>query len=304
MFIKRVPQFEYHVPASLGGAHQLLSRYGRQARLMAGGTDLLGAMKRRDMVVGHLINLKGIKGLEGIDFHETAGLKIGGLTRLGDLERSAVVRDKYAILMDALDVMASPQIRNLATIGGNLCGAVPSADTAPPLIALRASVVLYGHSGQRTVLVENLFKGPGESILGPDEILTRIIIPPPAEFSGGAYIKLMTRNAMELAIVGVAVHLSLDKDGKTCRQATIALGAVGPTPLRALQAEKVLGNRAIHEELAKEAGKAASREASPISNIRATKEYRTEMIGVLTARAVMKAYERIRKNRTKGGQRT
>jgi carbon-monoxide dehydrogenase medium subunit len=293
MFIKRVPRFEYHAPTSLNEVQKLLTRYGKKAKVFAGGTDLLGAMKRRDLTPDHLINLKGIEGLTGVEHDGYEGLKIGGLTLLADLERSDFVKDKFAILGDALNVMASPQIRNLGTIGGNLCGAVPSADTAPPLIASGASVKLAGKEADRTVLVERFFKGPGVSALKTAEILTQVIIPTPPENSGGAYIKLMNRNAMELAIVGVAVFLRLDKDGKTCREAKIALGAVAPTPIRAPKAEKVLIHLAIDQNLAEEAGRVASREASPISNIRASMEYRTDMIGVLTKRAVMKAFKRV-----------
>jgi carbon-monoxide dehydrogenase medium subunit len=220
-------------------------------------------------------------------------VRIGGSTPLGDLERSEIVDKKLAILRDALDVIASPQIRNLGTIGGNLCSAVPSADTAPPLIALGASVNLIGSNGERTVLVEEFFKAPGESVLGTDEILAQILIPDPPEESGGAYIKMMRRHAMDLALVGVAAQLRLDGDGKVCKEARIALGAVAPTPIRARGAEAALIGNVINEGLAAEAGRIASEEASPISDIRASREYRMEIIGVLTKRAVMAACERI-----------
>jgi carbon-monoxide dehydrogenase medium subunit len=293
MFIRRLPRFEYHAPTSLDEALNLLAQYGSKAKVFAGGTDLFGAMKRREIVADHLINLKGIAGLNRIDHDEAEGLRIGGLSILGDLERSQIVKDKLAILADALNVIASPQIRNLGTIGGNICGAVPSADTVPPLIASGASLKLIGKKEERTVLVEQFFKGRGQSVLRNDEILTRITIPNAPENSGSAYFKLMTRNAMELAIVGVGVHLVLDNDGKTCQQAKIALGAVAPTPIRARAAEEVLNNQAIDTDLAGKAGKVAASEASPISNVRASKEYRMEMIAVLTERAVMQAYQRI-----------
>jgi len=294
MFIKRVPGFEYHAPASLDEALELLARYGRKARVFAGGTDLLGAMKRREIVFDHLINLKGIKALGKVRCTKSRGLEIGALARLGDLERSAVVAEQSAVLRDALNVIASPQIRNLGTIGGNLCSAVPSADTAPPLIASDASVTLAGGSGERSMPVEKFFKGPGRTVLKTGEILTRITIPNPPKNSGGAYIKLMNRNAMELAIVGVAVQLQLSKDGQACRQAAIALGAVAPTPIRARAAEKVVAGRVIDENLAEKAGEAAAAAASPIDNFRASGAYRLEMVRVLTKRALLKACERIR----------
>jgi len=293
MFIRRMPRFEYHTPTSLAEAVALLTEHRERAKVFAGGTDLFVAMKKRESVPEHLINLKGIEGLKGIDVDEAEGIKIGGLTPMGDLERSKIVSEKLSILGDAFNVIASPQIRNLGTIGGNLCSAVPSADTAPPLIALGASVELSGPKGDRKVLVEDFFKGPGESVLGPDEILTQILIPTPLENSAGAYMKMMRRNAMDLALVGVAARLRLDDDGKVCREARIALGAVAPTPIRARGAEETLIDKVIDESLAGEAGRIASQEASPISDVRASREYRMEMIGVLTKRAVMAACGRI-----------
>ena len=293
MFIRRMPRFEYHTPTSLAEAVALLTEHRERAKVFAGGTDLFVAMKKRESVPEHLINLKGIEGLKGIDVDEAEGIKIGGLTPMGDLERSKIVSEKLSILGDAFNVIASPQIRNLGTIGGNLCSAVPSADTAPPLIALGASVELSGPNGDRKVLVEDFFKGPGESVLGPDEILTQILIPTPLENSAGAYMKMMRRNAMDLALVGVAARLRLDDDGKVCREARIALGAVAPTPIRARGAEETLIDKVIDESLAGEAGRIASQEASPISDVRASREYRMEMIGVLTKRAVMAACGRI-----------
>jgi carbon-monoxide dehydrogenase medium subunit len=194
--------------------------------------------------------------------------------------------------------MASLQVRNLGTIGGNLCSAAPSADTAPPLIVLDASVEIISPKGKRKVLVENFFKGPGESVLIPGEILTRIMIPNPLNKSSGAYLKLMRRAAMDLAQVGVAVCLNLDSEKMICRGARIALGAVGSTPIRALKAEQILLNKQLNERVGKEAGKIAAQEANPRSSLRASKEYRREMIEVLTKRAVMAAYNRLTANGT------
>jgi carbon-monoxide dehydrogenase medium subunit len=294
MFIRRVPKFDYHAPTSLQEALDLLAKYGEKAEVLAGGTDVIVAMKRREKAPENLVNLKGIGGLQKIESHGKDGLKIGGLTTLGELERSTVIKEKLPILRDALTVMAAPQVRNLATIGGNLCSAVPSADTAPPLIALGASVKLVGARGERTVLVEDFFVGPGESVLETDEILTEVLIPEQEVHSQGAYFKLMRRNALDLALVGVAACLTLDGGNGVCQGARIALGAVAPTPIRAPKAEKSLLNKEIDEEKAGEAGRVASQEASPIADIRASKEYRIEMIKVLTRKAILKARERIR----------
>jgi carbon-monoxide dehydrogenase medium subunit len=296
MFIRRLPKFEYHAPTSLGEALDHLSKHGDKAKVLAGGTDLLVSMKKREILPEHLINLKGILELKHIHYDKKRGLEIGGLVTLGEIERSTIVREKYSALWDAANVMAAPQIRSLATIGGNLCSAVPSADTAPPLVALGASVTLTGKNGERTLLVEDFFTGPEASVLSPDEILSHVSIPNPPENSGGAYLKLMRRNAMDLALVGVAACLGLDGGKRVCREARIALGAVAPTPMRALGAEELLLNKEPDEHLAMEAGKIAAQEARPISDIRASKEYRTEMVRVQTKRAVMAALKRIKEN--------
>ena len=223
MFIKRLPEFEYHAPISLSEALDLLARYGEKAKVFAGGTDLLVAMKKRENVPEHLINLKGIAELKGIHYDEKEGINIGALTTLGELERSTIVKEKFCALWDAVNVMASPQIRTLGTIGGNLCSAVPSADTAPPLIALGASVKIVGIKGERSVLVENFFRGPKESVLQKNEILTEIFIPNPPR-SSGTYLKLMRRNAMDLALVGVAAYLRLDPEEKSAGKQGSPLG--------------------------------------------------------------------------------
>jgi carbon-monoxide dehydrogenase medium subunit len=292
MFIKRLPKFEYHAPTSLPQALDFLAKYDGKGSVLAGGTDLLVSMKKREILPEHLISLKGIAELKGIH-DEKEGMKIGALVTLGEIEHSKMIQDKFRVLWDAAQVMASPQIRNLGTIGGNLCSAAPSADTAPPLIVLDASVEIISSKGKRKVLVENFFKGPGESVLKSGEILTQILIPRPLEKSSGAYLKLMRRAAMDLAQVGIAACLSFDSEKRICRGARIALGAVGLTPIRALKAEQILLDKEVNERVGKEAGKIAAQEANPRSSLRASKEYRREMIEVLTKRAVMTAYNRI-----------
>lgn len=293
MFIKRLPIFEYHAPASLFEALDLLAKYEGKAKVLAGGTDLLISMKKRESLPEHLINLKGIMDMKNLCYDEIEGMKIGALVTLAEIERSKMIQDKCCVLWDAVNRMASPQIRTLGTIGGNLCNAMPSADTAPPLIAMGASITIRGLRGQREVLVENFFNGPGESVLKPDEILFQIFIPKQNTKSGGAYLKLMRRRAMDLAQVGVAVWMDLNPaENNICREVKIALGAVARTPIRTPHAEKILINKEITPALAKMAGKAASQEARPRSSIRASREYREAMIVVLTERAIMESYRR------------
>ena len=284
MFIRRLPKFSYQNPASLPEAVELLAAYGNDARLLAGGTDLLLAMKKRTLKPSHLINLKTIPDLSGITAGAT-GLTIGTLTTMAEIERSPVIRDTYRPLHDAAIVMASPQIRNLATIGGNLVNAAPSADMAPPLMVLSAQAHITGLSGERTCPVEALFAGPSVCSLAPTDILIRITIPIPK--GEGIYLKLMKRAALDLALVGVAAFVSLD-DNKVCTDVKIALGAAAPTPIRAIAAEEFMRGKVLTEDLAAEAGKIAGAECRPRSNsIRASVEYRRTMVEVLTKRALL-----------------
>jgi len=290
MFIRRLPKFNYHTPTTISEALELLSVHGRDAKLLAGGTDLLLAMKKRASVPSHLINLKTIPGLSGIRA-DAKGITIGALTTIAEIERSALVQEVYSPLGDAARVMASPQIRTLATIGGNLVSAVPSADMAPPLMVLSAQVHITGLSGERTCPVESLFAGPSTCTLGPTDIVTHITIPAPK--GKGVYLKLMRRGALDLALVGVAAYVSLDAN-RVCNDVRIALGAVAPTPIRAAAAEGVLRRKALTEGLAAEAGKVSGAECKPITDIRATQGYRRSMVEVLTKRALLQTLDRLR----------
>ncbi|MBN1101975.1 MAG: xanthine dehydrogenase family protein subunit M [Deltaproteobacteria bacterium] len=293
MFIRRLPKFDYHAPSTIAEALEQMAHYGEKAKVFAGGTDIFVSMKKRETMPQHMINLKGVGELRGIAYDGEQGLKIGALTTIGDIERSEIVRKDFRALWDAVKVIAAPQVRNLATIGGNLCSAVPSADTAPPLMVLGASLKLMGPKLERVVPIENFFTGPRESILKKEEILAEILIPSSPDGSGGAYVKLMRRNALDLALVGVGVFLRLEGNQNKIREARIALGAVAPTPKRAARAETLVAGREPDEKLILEAGKAASEEAVPISDIRASEGYRRDMVEVLTQRAMRVALQRI-----------
>ena len=268
MFIRRLPKFDYHTPASIAEALDLATKYGGSGRFIAGGTDLLLAMKKREAAPEHLISLGGITGLKGIS-SDGKGLKIGALTTLAEIERSEAVKKQFLPLRDAVNVMASAQIRSLATIGGNLCSAVPSADTAPPLIAMGASLTLVGPQGERSVAAEDFFTGPKESVRRQNEILTAIRVPKPDALSSGCYLKLMRRHAMDLALVGVAAWLKLDTDKKRCTEARVALGAVAPMPIRVPEIESLIVGKVIDEAVVTEASRIAGAQCRPISDIRA-----------------------------------
>jgi len=288
--LKRLPAFEYLSPQTVGEAVELLSRYGDEARLLAGGTDLLLDMKRRKESPRYVIGLKSIRSLDFFSYDEKNGLSFGPLVTVRFMETSPLIREKFPVLAQGAAALGSVQVRNLATVVGNLCSALPSADMAPGLIVLGAELEIVGTKGKRRVSIENFFKAPGESVLARDEFVTAVRVPNPPPGSGMAYLKHMTRSAMDLSIVGVAVLLSLDKG--VCREARICLGAAGPVPMRALNAESVLKGNRFNQALVKKAAEAASRECRPRSSRRAGAEYRREMVGVLTGKALALAAEK------------
>ena len=288
----RLPKFECLEPRTVQEACSLLSQYKEKARVIAGGTDLLVKMKNREIRPQYLISFRNISHLNYIEHEEAEGLRIGTLATLNALETSTLVQGKSGVLAQAIRQMASPPIRSLATIGGNLCNAVPSADTAPPLIVMGAKLKLVSPNGERIILLQEFFTGPEETILGDGEILEEIRVPNPLPHSGGVYIKLMMRRALDLAIVGVAAMITRDPAKGVCQDIRIALGAVAPTPIRAREAESILKGKSLEDKLIAQAGQAAANEAHPISDIRSSAEYRREMVGVLTRRVVSQAWEK------------
>ncbi len=282
-------RFEYHEPGTLEEAVALLGRYNGSASILAGGTDLLVEMKERIRRPGYVINIKRIPELSHYGFDDEQGLRFGAVVTARQLETDPLIRQKYAGLWAALRELGSIQIRNRATVVGNVCRASPSADTPPPMMADDARLQLFGPAGARDVALEDFFTGPGQTILAPDEVATGITIPPPGPHTGKAYLKHGRRKAMELATVGVAARLS--RDGDVMREIRLVLGAVAPTPIRARKAEAVLAGRSWNPGLVEEAAEVARQEARPIGDVRASREYRSGMVAVLTRRALIQAWE-------------
>jgi aerobic carbon-monoxide dehydrogenase medium subunit len=283
-------RFDYYEPATLEEASLLLRQFGQAANLLNGGTDLLVEIKEHLRTPDHLINVKKIPGLDQLTFDEENGLAFGATVTARAIETSPVVRGHYPSLAQAAGELGSIQVRNRATVVGNICRASPSADTPPPLIAAGAAVHIFTPAGERSLPLEEFFTGPGKSVLAPGDIVTQVTVPPPAPHTGQIYIKHGRRRAMELATVGVAVFLTV-ADGR-CRQVRIVLGAVAPTPIRARQAEALLHDRQLNEPLLEEAAQLAMAESRPISDVRASADYRREMVCVLTARALRLAREK------------
>jgi len=220
-------------------------------------------------------------------------LRIGAATTLSEILESPVISEHYPILIDAVSKMASSQIRNIATLGGNLCNGAPSADTAPPLIALTARVKLTGLRGKRTLLLEDFFEGPEKTVMNPFELVTEIQVPPSHPRESGTYLKHTRRGAMDLATVGVAVYLALDSKENACKDIKISLGAVAPTPMRAKKAEDFLIGKRFDDDLIEHAAEIASQEARPkLTSFRAPPEYKKEMVKVFTKRAIKRSLEK------------
>jgi CO/xanthine dehydrogenase FAD-binding subunit len=284
---------EYLRPKTVHEAIALCQQYGEEARYIAGGTDVIVKIKDRQMRPQCLISLRNIPDLDHIKYEE-GKLRIGALATHRKLELSPVLRKHFPILTDAVENIGSVQIRNVATLGGNIVNSVPSADGATPLIALGAKVRLLGPNGERMMLLEDIFTGPGQTLLKPGEILCEFVVPKLPPRTGGAYWKHMRRAAMELPILGVSVLVSLAEDMQTCVDARIGLGVLAPTPMRAKKAEAVLKGEKLSDDILENAGKVAASESKPRDTFRGEAWYRREMVEVLIPRIAKVAMERAR----------
>jgi carbon-monoxide dehydrogenase medium subunit len=272
-------------------AISLLVSHAEQARFIAGGTDVIVKLKEGKITPRYLVSLRRIQGLDHITYQD-GELRIGALVTHRMLETSPMIRKEFPVLTDAVTHIGSVQIRNVATIGGNIVNAVPSADGAIPLITLGARVRLRGPKGERSMALEDLFIGPGQTLLEPGEILIEFIIPRLPPHTGAAYVKHTRRAAMELPLLGVAVLLSLAEDGVSCTDARIGLGVLAPTPMRARSAETLLKGQRITEEVLAKAARTAAEECKARDSIRGEAWYRREMVEVLVPRMARLAMER------------
>ena len=282
--------FAYHAPTSLAEAVEVLRREGGGGKVLAGGTDLLIAIKERGLVPKYVVSLRDVKELAAVSYDERTGLRIGAAARLSDVAAHPVVQERYPILVHGASLVGSLQIQNLGTVVGNICNAAPSADTAPGLVALGASARIVGPGGERTVPLEHFFAGPGRTILEPEEIVAEILVPPPPARSGGAYERFTPRQEMDIAVVGVGSVLALGS-GDRCVHARVVLGAVAPTPIRATAAEAELVDHDLTPEVVERAAEAAARDARPISDQRGTADYRTHLVKVLARRTIAAAWQ-------------
>ena len=260
---------------------------------LAGGTDLIVKIKRKLINVKTVVDIKKIRELAEISYDESNGLTIGSTATLTAIENNPVIKEKYPAVADAAHAAANVQVRNMASLAGNLCNGAPSAENAPVLMAMNAVVTLVSSKGQRKVPLDKFFKGPGDTVIEKGEILTTINVPVPPAGSGTSYQHISARGKVDISAVGVGAMLIMN--GDICDDARIFLGAVAPTPIMAVNAQNKLKGKVITEELLQTAGLEASRECSPITDMRASAEYRKLMVAVLTGRAIDESRSRAAK---------
>jgi len=279
-------EFEYQKPKDLQAALKLVAAYGKKGRILAGGTDLIGWIRDEMVTPEIVIDIKGIKDLAKISF-ENGGISLGALVTFSDVIESRTVREKFPLIWEAARRVASVGIRNRATLVGNICSAVPSCDAGPPLLVYEARMVVRGKGRERKIPMDEWFLGPRKTALKDGEMAVAVWMPLPAKKHGACYVKLGRYRGEDLAQASVAV-LALPKN-----RYRIAFGAVGPTPARGLKTEAALQGMALSDEALAAAKSAALKEIKPITDIRATKEYRRHMIGVMLERGLKTAAGRL-----------
>lgn len=282
----------YFEPTSISECSALLKEYGSDARMLAGGTDLVPRLKNRTLKIKTVIGLGSIPDLKGITKIE-GGIQLGSIVTLREASKSDALCD-WLVVKEAAGNVSSMQVRNVATIGGNSCNASPSADSVQGLLVMDAVANIARANGFRSVPLIDFFVGPGKTVLEEGEILTGFTLPIPAENTGAVYKKFAIRGDTDISIVGVGSRVTLGRDGKIA-DARVSLAAVAPRPIRATEVEKLLVGNAFTEELMLEAAELAASSCNPITDQRATKEYRREMVKVWTRHALEEAHERAKR---------
>ena len=278
------------MPGSVDECLTVLAQRGSEAKLVAGGTDLLPQMKNGVTRPGCVVDISRLSELRSIALDASGGLRLGAAVAARQIERDARLAKAFPSLVESAALVGSIQIRNLATVGGNLCNAAPSADMAPPLIALEAEAVIAGPKGRRRVPLASFFEGVRTTVLGPDELLIELVVPAPGPRSGGHYLRHTPRRELDIAVVGVASQITLSNG--VCGKARISLASVAPTPVRATAAERMLEGQPLTKERVEEAATLAVEAARPISDQRGSAEFRKHLVRVLTRRTLTTALAR------------
>lgn len=283
-------RFDYYAPTTVAEAVDLLRTKGEGGRVIAGGTDLVPQMKERGRHPQYIVSLNRIPQLRGIERRGQSGIRIGAAEKAWNIRIDPEILRHYNILAQGAGLIGSIQTQNLATIGGNLCNAIPSADGVPPFIVLGAQATVVGPNGTRTVAVQDIPTGVGRTSLAPDEVVVDFMLPAPAPHSGASYLRHCSRKEMDIAIAGVATALTLDAAGQTVVDAKICLSAVAPVLIRATAAERALIGKRLNDETIHAAAEAAGYEdARPITDARGTLEFRRYLIKQLTIKTIHSA---------------
>lgn len=281
---RAIPEVNYFSPKNLKDAMNLLDNFEGNFKILAGGTDIIPAIRTAKLVLSDNVNIVDIRSIENLKhiIFDKETLRIGATTTLSEIVESDIVRQNFSTLSEAINMIGSLQIRNWATIAGNICNASPAADSSVPLLVLDASLRLQSKEADRIVPISDFFIGPGKTVLSPKELLTEILIPIQKGIS--VFIKLGRRNTFTLSVISVAVFVQINEN--IVNYIRIALGAVAPTPLRAKNTERILIGKKLTKENIEEAVRTIKEEVSPISDVRASSEYRKDMSGVLLQRAL------------------
>jgi carbon-monoxide dehydrogenase medium subunit len=287
--------FDYASARTVDEAVSLLTQHGERARILAGGTDIIVQVREGRRSVDLLLDIKKIPEVNQLSYDPINGLRIGAAVPCYKIYEHAEIAAAYPGLIDAVSLIGGIQIQGRATLGGNLCNASPAADTIPALIVLQATCLIAGPQGTREIPVERFCTGPGRTILQRGEFLLSFHLPPPQKHSGARYLRFIPRNEMDIAVVGVGASVILNEAHTRFVSARIALGAVAPTPLLAVEAGEMLAGKEISEESIQRAAEAAQAIARPISDMRGTAAYRRHLVGVLTRRALQGAIQRAKK---------
>jgi carbon-monoxide dehydrogenase medium subunit len=284
--------FDYATARSVDEAVSLLAKHGDQARPLAGGTDIIVAVREGRRKVAMLVDIKSIPEVNQLSFDAAQGLTIGAAVPCYRIYDDQEIAAAYPGLIDAFSLIGGTAIQGRASVGGNLCNASPAADTIPALIAHEATCIIAGPNGRREMPVEQFCTGPGRTALQNGEFLVALRMPPPRPSSGGQYLRFIPRNEMDIAVVGVGARVVLNQDQTSFVSARIALGAVAPTPLFVEAAGAVLAGKPVSDDSIQQAAEAAQAAARPIDDMRGTAQYRKHLVGVLTRRALRGAIQR------------
>jgi carbon-monoxide dehydrogenase medium subunit len=284
-------RFEYLAPNSLEEALAVLRDRGDGVKLLAGGTDMLVQMKESGLHPPTVVSIHALSELKRMEFDETKGLHIGSGVDMWTIATDPLIRQRYTALAEGAAVLGSIQTRNMATIGGNICNAAPSADTSPPAVVFDAVAEIVRAQGSRETTVQELWSGPGKTLLSNDEIVVGFRLPTPPPRTGSVYQRHTPRKIMDIAVVGVGIRLTLGDNGSIA-DARIALGAVAPTVIRATDAEESLIGKTPSDEVFDRAAELSKEDARPISDVRGSADFRRYLVGAMTKRCLGIALER------------